>query len=132
MTEPIPFKVTRYRCPHCPRTASRPVRIREHMTRCWQNPAAKGCKTCKHFDPYDAWSDNESCKVGIDLSGRPQCKTCGGFGDVPGEDLGMTECPDCAGDGAEIKPGPIVHCDLWEIDPEYIAPVIRLDTRRPT
>jgi len=114
MTQPIPFTTTRYRCPHCPRTAANNSRMREHIGRCWLNPAARGCKTCKH---YEQRAENEVCMVGVDLTGRPECKTCAGFGDVPGEDLGMTECPDCAGDGAEIKPGPIVHCGTWEAQP---------------
>lgn len=117
MTEPIPFKTTRYRCPHCPRTGASKARITEHMGRCWLNPAARGCKTCKHFEPYGPeWGD--ACRLGVDLTGRPQCKTCAGFGDVPGEDLGMTECPECAGDGAEVKAGPITGCAEWEIDPQ--------------
>lgn len=113
MPEPIPFTTTRYRCPHCPRTGSSKARITEHIGRCWLNPAARSCKTCKHFEPYGP-ENADACEVGVDLTGRPQCKTCGGFGDVPGEGLGMTECHDCAGDGGEIKPGPIVHCDRWE------------------
>jgi len=114
MPEPIPFKVTRYRCPHCPRTASRPIRIREHMTRCWLNPAAKGCKTCKHFEPYGP-ENADGCKVGVDLTGRPECKTCGGIGEVFDRgDFGVSECAECGGDGHEIKPGPIVGCASWE------------------
>jgi hypothetical protein len=123
--KPIPIRVLRHACPHCGRTHSRPGRAREHMARCWFNTDAKGCKTCKHFEP--AWGSPaepeigyggdyapEFCHVGVDLTGRPACERCGGYGDVPGEELGMTECPDCAGDGAEIKPGPIVGCELWE------------------
>ena len=29
MTEPIPFKTTRYRCPHCPRTGASKARTDE-------------------------------------------------------------------------------------------------------
>lgn len=111
---PIPLMVRRYQCPFCPRRQASKARTVEHMGRCWQNPAARGCKTCKHFDrAYGEYGDG--CNAGVSLEGRPQCERCGGFGDIPvGPDLGMTECPECAGDGAGVKPGPIVHCDLWE------------------
>lgn len=116
MTQPIPFTVTRYRCPTCPRTGSSRARITEHIGRCWTNPDARGCKTCKHFEPHGPeWGD--ACAVDVDLSGRPECKACKGYGSTFGDDLGVTECAECGGDGAEIKPGPIVHCDRWEADP---------------
>lgn len=99
MSEPIPVKVTRYRCPTCPRTGSSKARIREHHARCWTNPEARGCKTCKHFEeatddrcdaPYGCGACHdipESCAVDVSLAGRPECG---------------------------IKPGPIVGCDRWE------------------
>jgi hypothetical protein len=64
------------------------------MARCWLNPAARGCKTCTHFEPYGPeWSD--SCEVGVDLSEK-----------VPDQldpfDMGS-------------KGGPIVGCDKWEM-----------------
>lgn len=124
MTSPIPVRVTRYRCPHCPRTASSRARSVEHMARCWRNPEARGCKTCRHFEP--AWSEppdwttgyggsgaDEACGVDVDLTGRPACDNCHGTG----EELGGPECPECGGDGAEVKPGPIVHCEKWEAVP---------------
>lgn len=114
MAEPIPVKVTRYRCPHCARSASSKARTREHMARCWRNPDAKGCKTCKHFD--DTYEDYaEDCNVGVDLTGRPMCSHCkgGGFDPCSGWDSGE-ECPVCQGDAAEIKAGPIVGCEKWE------------------
>ncbi|WP_433731128.1 hypothetical protein ACQP2Y_21890 [Actinoplanes sp. CA-051413] len=120
MTAPIPVLVRRHKCPHCPRTASRPVRVREHMNRCWYNPAARGCKTCKHFDqdPGDAevgLVGGEFCGAGVDLTGRPACGTCNGVGETFDRGtLGVSECHECGGDGAEVKSGPIVHCDLWE------------------
>ena len=124
--QPIAVKVTRYKCPHCPRTAARPGRAREHMARCWFNPEARGCKTCKHFeeavddspDPtigYPGYPDPEFCAVGVSLDGRPACKVCLGSGETFDRGtLGISECPDCGGDGAEVKPGPIVHCSEWE------------------
>jgi hypothetical protein len=115
--QPIAVTVTRHKCPFCPRTAARPVRAREHMARCWFNPEVRGCKTCKHFEQDPGEPDvglmgGEGCAVGVDLTGRPQCAACKGWGTTPG--LGVTECPECGGDGAEIKPGPIVHCEKWE------------------
>ena len=115
MSEPIPVKVTRYRCTHCPRTGSSKARVREHIGRCWHNPAARGCKTCKHFDnTYEDYG--EDCNVGVDLSGRPACKACNGVGQTftAGWDGGVSECQECGGDATEIKPGPIVGCDRWE------------------
>jgi hypothetical protein len=107
MAEPIPFRVLRYRCPHCPRTGSSKARITEHIGRCWLNPEVRGCKTCKHFEPYGP-ENGDGCAVGVDLSGRPACVNCGGPGDP------WNPCEHCTGSGAEIKPGPIVGCDRWE------------------
>lgn len=114
MTEPIPVMVRRFRCPFCPRGHASKARAVEHIGRCWSNPAARGCKTCRHFAGWDVYGE-EVCEQGVDLSGRPACERCGGYGDIPvGGDLGMTECPECTGDGAAVKAGPIVHCDQWE------------------
>jgi len=66
MTEPIPFKVTRYRCPHCPRTASSKARMVDHIGRCWTNPEARGCKTCAHY--AQNYEGAEFCAVGVDLA----------------------------------------------------------------
>lgn len=118
--EPIPVRVTRYACPSCARTASSKSRTREHMSRCWRDPANRGCKTCRHFEPADSADfetgypgSPEGCGTGVDLSGRAACTRCGGHGTVIYGDGGVSECGDCAGDGAEVKPGPIVHCELW-------------------
>ena len=113
--EPIPFKTTRYRCPFCPRTAANVTRMREHIGRCWLNPAARSCKTCKHFEPYGP-ENADGCAVGVDLSGRPACTNCGGPGDP------WNPCERCTGDGAEVKPGPIVGCEKWEAAPRCQDP----------
>lgn len=134
MTAPIPFRVLRYRCPHCPRTASSKTRMVDHIGRCWHNPAARACKTCAH---YKSWADGcgcepgcnwggdplaEHCRLGVSLAGRPACKPCGGRGETFDlGDLGASECYECGGDGAEIKPGPIVGCDRWEPDADHQA-----------
>jgi hypothetical protein len=118
--QPIAVKVIRHKCPFCPRTAARPVRAREHMARCWFNPEARGCKTCKHFEQDPGEIDvglmgGEGCELGVNLAGRPACTPCGGRGETFDRgSLGVSECQECGGVGAEIKPGPIVHCEKWE------------------
>ena len=76
---PIPFVVTSYRCPHCYRTRASKAVTADHMTRCWHNPAAKGCKTCDNYYPGDNGCEGdpgcncaspEFCNIaGIDLNG---------------------------------------------------------------
>lgn len=128
--EPIAFRTTRYRCPHCPRTGSSKARVRDHIGRCWSNPAARGCKTCTHYqeaseacgcEPGCNWGGPEGgyperCAAGISLAGRPQCGTCNGVGQTysHGDFGGVSECSDCGGDGDAVKPGPIVGCHAWE------------------
>lgn len=51
MTTAIRLKVVRFQCPHCHRTHSKKQAAEAHIARCWQNPAARGCKTCRHFIP---------------------------------------------------------------------------------
>jgi hypothetical protein len=127
LREPIPVRVTRYACPSCGRTASSKSGARKHMGRCWHDPANRGCKTCVYFNPGDSHDpetgypgSDEHCMQGVDLSGCPACARCGGGGELF-MGGGVSECGDCAGDGAEVKPGPIVHCDLWQIRPEVSA-----------
>lgn len=125
MIEPIPFKTTRYRCPHCPRTASSKARMVDHIGRCWTNPEARACKTCAH---YQAWTDEpEHCLAGVSLAGRPACPGCGGHG-WAGTNAGAEKpcgphvTPLHIGDGAEVKSGPIVGCDLWVSAPRCQEP----------
>ncbi|GGN40440.1 hypothetical protein FHR83_007039 [Actinoplanes campanulatus] len=137
MTEPIAFTTTRYRCPHCPRTGAVRARVRDHIGRCWTNPAARGCKTCTHYRP--PWDDtcdapqgcvgcasgDESCAAGVSLAGRPECERCHGANQVftgeifrPRFGVGgpvYAQCPECGGNGRAVKAGPIVHCDLWAL-----------------
>lgn len=120
MTAPIAVRVTRYQDPWCGRTHSSRRRAVEHMARCWRNPDVRGCKTCRHFiqDPGEAdvgLMGGEWCDRGVDLGGRKACTSCFG-GKVGGIefDTDQTVCTDCNGDHAEVKAGPIVHCDLWE------------------
>lgn len=75
MSQPIPFTVTRYKCPHCTRTRSSKRVIVEHIGRCWENPEARSCKTCVHHAPathvdtdYGPVAlDNEFCRRGVQL-----------------------------------------------------------------
>lgn len=134
LREPIPVRVIRYGCPSCARTASSKSRARDHMSRCWHDPANRGCKTCAHFnadadacgcEPGCNWGNGgesvrEHCAKGVDLTGRPACARCGGGG-LLFEMGAATECQTCAGDGAEVKPGPIVHCPEWELRAEVDA-----------
>jgi hypothetical protein len=126
VAEPIAFTTTRYRCPHCRRSGARAGNIRNHMTRCWFNPEIRGCKTCKHFDQDPGEPDvglmgGESCELGVSLDGRPACHGCGGSGWRDISSGAQVECnaevsaPWHVGDGREVKPGPIVGCDWWEL-----------------
>lgn len=133
MSEPVLVVVKRWKCPTCPRTHSNKSRAREHMARCWWSPVAKACLTCVHYTPGDNADpairypgSGEQCFKGVSLEGRPECGTCLGDGSVVvgGEfaDVGgSVTCPDCNGDGKRIKPGPIVHCSLWEPSDEYAS-----------
>jgi hypothetical protein len=131
VTAPIPVRVLRYRCPHCPRTGSSKARITDHISRCWTNPAAHGCKTCRHYRPGipgeidTGWpGEMEHCAAGVSLTGRPACEGCGGANWLPtGETFRprlatggpvYAQCTTCGGKGAEVKAGPIVGCDRWQ------------------
>ena len=111
MAEPIAVRVTRYRCPHCARSHSSRGRAVQHVGRCWRNPEAHGCKTCRHFDAtYEDYG--EDCDLGVDLTGKPGCDNCvAGF--VGAWDSGE-KCPECKGNPEPVKPGPILHCEKWE------------------
>lgn len=118
MTAPIRITVIRHRCPTCPKSYAGKSRAIAHMSRCWFNPEARGCKTCKHFEPNEEGPYRghpgfpEQCAEGVNLAGQPGCASCNGFGWSGSGDV----CPECDGGEtcAEVKPGPIVHCDEWE------------------
>lgn len=129
MSNPIPIRVTRYQCPPCGRTHSSRRGAVEHMARCWQNPDAHGCKTCRNYRPgHDAcgcepgcnWGGQptvESCAVGVSLAGQPALDICEAHTDPdnPFGKNGADDCPDCRTDGKAVPPGPIVHCEMWEV-----------------
>jgi hypothetical protein len=116
MAEPIPVKVTRYACPSCGRTATRPSRTREHMSRCWWDPANRSCKTCVNFERW-ASEYGDSCAKGVDLSGHPGCARCAEYGFIPGVEDKCSACNDVPEVRDLLKPGPIIHCDLWQEGP---------------
>lgn len=74
---PIPVTVTRFECPFCRHRRSARKAAREHIARCWLNPAARSCKTCANFtdepggDPCEAGrpcacnQGYRACKAGI-------------------------------------------------------------------
>jgi hypothetical protein len=58
---PTPVVVSRHQCPFCRRfTRANLAQVTDHMTRCWENPGLRCCKTCIHHQTADAESD-ESC-----------------------------------------------------------------------
>jgi hypothetical protein len=86
---PMPVVVSRHQCPFCRRyTRANLAQVRDHMTRCWINPALKTCKTCTHHQ---------------DASGTPGS---------PEEWLESCTRPD--GPEYEDYQFPVLHCPLWE------------------
>lgn len=85
MTTAIRVKVTRYQCPHCGRNRAKKAATEQHIARCWQNPAARGCKTCRHFMPESE-------------------------GPYPQHPPIAEECLA----GRKLLSGPRVDCPLWE------------------
>lgn len=69
---PIQITVTRYVCPFCRRGRSTGKAAVAHIARCWRNPAARACKTCKHYDAgvlagYEDPPMPEECEAGVDI-----------------------------------------------------------------
>jgi hypothetical protein len=59
---PMPVIVSRHQCPFCRRFTRADLRqVQDHMTRCWQNPALRCCKTCTHHQDGSHPEDDESC-----------------------------------------------------------------------
>jgi hypothetical protein len=75
----------------------------------WRRYVHRYPASCWHRLPPGHYRAAEAYYAERDRRGLTTvCGTCNGFGDIPGEDLGMTECPDCAGTGtppAETYPG---------------------------
>lgn len=85
---PMPVVVSRHQCPFCRRYTRADLRqVQDHMTRCWQNPALKTCKTCTHHQ---------------DASGTPGSP-----------DEWLEACTHPAGPEEDYQ-FPVLHCPLWE------------------
>lgn len=82
-SEPIAIKVTRYRCPHCTRSASKKPAIRDHIGRCWVNPGNRTCRTCSAYTRYPAEPD-----VGLFTDDEECAHEC----DLPGDGTPVTKC----------------------------------------
>jgi len=71
VTEPKLVMVKRYECPTCSYRRSAKKSVADHMARCWENPANKACRTCRHFQPsvfgppIDGPSVEERCGRGL-------------------------------------------------------------------
>lgn len=76
--------VIRYVCPFCHRGHSKVSAGERHLSRCWRNPAAHGCKTCASYQPAE--------KAEYHPYGYPGC--------AEGCDAGLTV--------------PRAGCELWE------------------
>jgi hypothetical protein len=85
MTTAIRLKVVRFQCPHCHLTRAKKGSTEAHIGRCWNNPAARSCKTCEHYTPAD--SD-------------------GPYPEHPG-------WPEQCEEGRKLLSGLHVHCPLW-------------------
>jgi hypothetical protein len=95
---PMPVVVSRHQCPFCKRFTRADVRqVQDHMTRCWQNPALKTCKTCIHHQP-ESRDAGHSC--------------------IPGQTCGCNDWDEACThpDGPEFEDYrfPVLHCPLWE------------------
>lgn len=87
MIEPVAVMVRRFRCPFCSRTHSAARAAREHMGRCWLNPATRSCKTCANWDvepggepcfpgrPCDCNHGYVQCLAGVAGVDRGEIKT---------------------------------------------------------
>lgn len=86
---PMPVVVSRHQCPFCRRfTRADAGQVRDHMTRCWQNPALHCCKTCTHHQ---------------DASGTPGSP-----------DEWLESCTNPDGPEWEDYRFPVLHCPLWQ------------------
>lgn len=86
---PMPVIVSRHQCPFCRRfTRADAAQVRDHMTRCWQNPALRCCKTCTHHQ---------------DASGTPGSP-----------DEWSEACTHPDGPEYENYQFPVLHCPLWQ------------------
>lgn len=95
---PAPVVVSRHQCPFCRRYTRADARqVQDHMTRCWQNPALRCCKTCTHHQ-------EESREAG---------HYC-----ITGQTCGCNDWDEACthSDGPEYEEYlfPVLHCPLWQ------------------
>jgi hypothetical protein len=65
VTAPEKVLMPRYRCVHCRKSWANRATALEHTTRCWYDPANRGCKTCMHFSR--GFSGEETCLANRNL-----------------------------------------------------------------
>jgi hypothetical protein len=75
VTTPVRVRAVRHQCPFCRRTWSKRPAAEAHIARCWCNPAARSCKTCVHYEPFEPGGCYgpevpERCGAGVDISDR--------------------------------------------------------------
>lgn len=99
MSEPLRLQVIRWGCAHCSKKYASRSHAREHIARCWYNPAARGCKTCVHFTPYYR-DEPDDCAEGVDLRGTEVIEIEAGRDPVSAPQW--------------FNPGPIVGCAKWQ------------------
>lgn len=90
MSEPIPIRVTRYKCPHCARSHSKKAACVGHIGRCWHNPENQSCATCAH---WQAPGDGEQCIPGDNCSCNRYPQACGAGEDLAPEERPRLRCP---------------------------------------
>ena len=83
---PVRIVVTRWKCPHCPRSRSAKSATAAHIQRCWHNPQVRSCKTCEHH---------------IIVEWDPE--------------VGLRGFERCGADGQDLDPitSPAVNCPTW-------------------
>ena len=96
--EPIEYTTKRYRCPHCPRSLAKRSAMVVHIDRCWYNPAARSCKTCRHLEPPDCCGEPQA--YGCYTPMCPTEPTC-----VRGVELPAA---------GEPNAGVVIGCAEWE------------------
>jgi hypothetical protein len=86
---PAPVVVSRHQCPFCRRYTRADARqVLDHMTRCFNNPGLRCCKTCTHHQ---------------DASGAPGSP-----------DEWLEACTHDDGPEHEEYRFPVLHCPLWQ------------------
>ena len=93
MNEPIRVLAPRYRCPFCAHSRANKQASREHIARCWQNPATRACTTCANWVPP---GDGDQCIPGRNCNCNVFPPSCAAGVRLPEEPrlLPVTGCSD--------------------------------------